>query len=600
MVQRWKSLSFIAKLIIVYVVSIASVVVLITYTQIDLFVSLSKKTRTENLKMITEQIALNFSENQDTITETIYSHATTFLVPSLMYEYNATGGANHVELQYALNQMVSNSTDYNFVILEMPDGRRFDTGYKHLFGGGEINKIRIDCQKFSEEYGDNTYGNNVWYREKQGDIYVLKDVYDTNPLRYVGRMLVHMKTETFTLSASYSSDLTFLFFDKSQNYLTVAGVQLPDDMIGHIQDAVKDGAVPEMLKWDGEEYELEQKMNDGWTAVGISCVKKYRQAERQVMVSGIIYGVISLCIGTMIVFILLHSLMRNLKRLRKSMYEVAKGDLDYQMVVKGEDDIGQLAGAFNYMTNKISALLEELLKKEREQKNIEIEILEYKYRALETQIRPHFIYNAMESINALAKMKKTAEIEEAVQRISRYFRNIAVNTTRQFITMEQEFESLRDYTEIYGFIHGNKLQVTYAAREEAKNAIIPTMIMQPVVENALKYGLRSTNDISEIRVHAYKKEEKLYITVKDNGAGLSKETEVKILENQELPVSKTSGIGISNVKERLHLIYGNEAGFDIRNRPEGGVVVKISIPFSYSEPEIGESDVLEELEEIDN
>ena len=354
------------------------------------------------------------------------------------------------------------------------------------------------------------------------------------------------------------------------------------------------------MEWVGEEYELKQKMYDGWTAVGISCVRKYRQAERKVMASGVVYGALSLCIGTLIVFILLHSLMRNLKRLRKSMYEVAKGDLDYQMVVKGEDDIIQLARAFNYMTNKISALLKELLEKERKQKNIEIEILEYKYRALETQIRPHFIYNAMESINALAKMKKTSEIEDAVQRISRYFRNITVNTTRQFITMEQEFDSLRDYTEIYGFIHGNKLQVTYAAREEAKNAIIPTMIMQPVVENALKYGLKSNNEVSDICVHAYKKEEKLYITVKDNGQGLSKETEVKILTEQKLPASKTSGIGISNVKERLYLIYGNEAGIDIRNRPEGGAVVKIFLPFSYSEPEIGEADVLEELEEIEN
>lgn len=93
---------------------------------------------------------------------------------------------------------------------------------------------------------------------------------------------------------------------------------------------------------------------------------------------------------------------------------------------------------------------------------------------------------------------------------------------------------------------------------------------------------------------------KLYITVKDNGQGLSKETEVKILTEQKLPASKTSGIGISNVKERLYLIYGNEAGIDIRNRPEGGAVVKIFLPFSYSEPEIGEADVLEELEEIEN
>ena len=173
MIQKWKALSFHVKLIAVYVISILSVVILITFTQIEMFMSLFERTRRENLEMITEQIILNFSENQDAVTETIYAHATTFLIPSLMNQYNASDGANQVELKYALNQMVSNSTDYNFVMIEMPDGRRFDTGYKHLFDGETLVKIRTDCQEFSEKYQENTYGNNVWYREKQGEIYIL-------------------------------------------------------------------------------------------------------------------------------------------------------------------------------------------------------------------------------------------------------------------------------------------------------------------------------------------------------------------------------------------------------------------------------------------
>lgn len=268
-------------------------------------------------------------------------------------------------------------------------------------------------------------------------------------------------------------------------------------------------------------------------------------------------------------------------------------------MVNGEDDISQLAKTFNYMSNRISELLEEVVQKERARKDMEIEVLDYKYRSLQTQIRPHFIYNALECIGSLAKLHKYSEIVDSVQRISRYFRNITVNTNKQFITVEQELNSLKDYTEIYSFIHGNKLETVYSAREQARNAMIPTMLVQPIVENALKYGIRSQEDKTEIRIHAYKQEDKLCITVKDNGYGLSKEVEDALRENTTIPSKEKEGIGLSNVKKRLAVIYGEKASFEIKNRPEGGVVSKIVIPFTYSEPE-GEMDLLEELEELDN
>lgn len=140
-----------------------------------------------------------------------------------------------------------------------------------------------------------------------------------------------------------------------------------------------------------------------------------------------------------------------------------------------------------------------------------------------------------------------------------YFRNITVNTNKQFITVEQELNSLKDYTEIYSFIHGNKLETVYSAREQARNAMIPTMLVQPIVENALKYGIRSQEDKTEIRIHAYKQEDKLCITVKDNGYGLSKEVEDALRENTTIPSKEKEGIGLSNVKKRLAVIYGEKA-----------------------------------------
>ena len=91
------------------------------------------------------------------------------------------------------------------------------------------------------------------------------------------------------------------------------------------------------------------------------------------------------------------------------MNKVANGGVGYQLLVNGEDDISQLAKTFNYMSNRISELLEEVVQKERARKDMEIEVLDYKYRSLQTQIRPHFIYNALECIGSLAKLHKYSD-----------------------------------------------------------------------------------------------------------------------------------------------------------------------------------------------
>lgn len=592
MLKKWKSLSFTTKLVFVNVVSILCVVLLVTFTQVEMFISVSEEESISNLNMLTNQVTLNFGENQENISDTVYARATTFEIPSLM----ETAGKQS-DLKYALAQMVTNSTAYNYVMIELADGKRIDSGSKYIIETEELSVIRKNCNMLLDTYKENTHGSSSWYRCDDDDIYILKDVYDTMPLSHVGRMVVHLKDEPYKISDVYTDNM-FLFFDKNGEYLTYAGVPLFENAQEKVHDFVKENKSYAKLEIDGETILVAKYTKDSWTTVGISTMERYKHAEEKITRQGILFGIIGVCLGAGLVVILLSSVVRKLKQLQESMNEVAKGGLGYQLPVTGEDDISQLSISFNYMSNRIAELLEELIQKERAKKNVEIEMLEYKYRSLQTQIRPHFIYNALECIGALAKMRRYAEIEQSVQRISRYFRNITVNTKKQFITVEQEFNSLRDYTEIYGFIHGNNLKATYSAREQAKNAMVPTMLVQPLVENALKYGIRSSDEVSEIIIHAYKKDENLCITIKDSGYGLSKEVEEALLQNQRIPSNEKEGIGLSNVKERLQLLYGEAAQFDIRNRGEGGVVAKIVIPFSYSEPDSGEADVLEELEDL--
>lgn len=467
------------------------------------------------------------------------------------------------------------------------------TDFRNDMPTEQRSQIEADCRTILEEHQENTLGSCQWIRMDSGHVYLLRDVYDTQPLRHRGVIVLHIR-QPFFAASSASENTGFLFLDKNGDFLTYTGTELPEGMTDEVIADAQAGALSSKNNWSGGEYFAVSVAGSQWSVIVICSTQSYRTGCRQIMQNGIALGALGLLAGMALVYILTRSVLKKLGEIKESMKEVANGNFDSRIEVTDADDISQLALAFNDMSQRISELMAELVEKERMRSNAELQVLEYKYRALETQIRPHFIYNALEVISSMAKIKGETEMIDIVQTISRYFRNITQSTTDQFITVQQEFDRLQDYTRIYQFMHGDHLKTVFSARETARNAMIPTMILQPVVENSLKYGLRSQEEDSEIRVHAYTQDGKLLITIRDNGKGLTQE-QMEKLEKGETAESSSSGIGMANVRQRLKLIYGDKSSISFRNRTAGGVKVTIEIPFTYSEP-----DSLWELEQMDD
>lgn len=593
MKKKLGSLTFATKVLIAYICALSAAICLATANQIHTTAILLEEESTRNLEMVTEQVALNFSEHQDSVGYSIYSRMAALEIPSLMSIANQNVGSSTAltALRYALVQTVTDSSEYDYILLELKDGTRVNSGWKDASSAAVIADVHKSATAILEENREITYGNNNWFLGSDGGIYVLRDVYSTSPLNWVGKAVIHMKANLFSVSDAYENT-GFLFCDTKMNYLYGAGMEVPGQTKEQILSDIRQGRSINGGKWSLLEYYVVSSTSGNWVTVGISSTTTYRQTVATIIRNGILYGAIGLVAGIGVLAVLIRALTKKLALLRKAMNRVAEGDFSQQIPVIGSDDISRLADTMNYMTNRIRELLEELVEKERLKKDAEIQILEYKYRSLETQIRPHFIYNALETINAMAKVQGNQEIVEIVKRISRYFRSITVNTTRQFITCQQEFDMLEDYTGIYRFIHGERLKTTFSAKEAARNALIPTMILQPVVENAMQHGVRGQQEPTDIIVHAYVTDDKLNITVKDTGYGLSPEMEEK-LRSGKLEGTRQGGIGVGNVRQRLQLIYGSNASLSIGNRPEGGVVVKIIIPLTYIEPDLLEGDDLD-------
>lgn len=594
MIKMWKNLPFSVKLMLVFLLSLSLAILLTTMRQISTTYKILEERSTNHLQSLTEQVILNFDASQKSIESSAYSSMTALDIPSIMGNENARSN-----LKGALAMMVKSTTPYNFIMIQTKEGERIDTGTKNVITREVLQQVEEDCNQILDVHSSTTYGVCEWIRCESGDVYLLRDVYNVSPLRHVGTMVIHMQQPIFAVSSSFP-DTGFLFFDRYGEFITYTGIDVSEEVLEAIVADAADGVLSSRNVWNGEEYFIAQGSNGNWSTVAITSTRSHRQACTRILMDDMIFGTLGLSFGILLVFILIRAELRKLKELNRSMAQVARGNFGYQIEITDNDDISQLAVTFNYMSSHIVNLLELLVEKERMRNNAELQMLEYKYRALETQIRPHFIYNTLETINAMAKIKGEYEIVEIVQRISRYFRNITMNTTHQFITVQQEFDSLQDYTEIYRFIHGERLRTVFSARENARNAMIPTMILQPVVENSLHYGLRSQNVDSEVCVHAYAKNNKLIITVKDRGPGLTPEQIQSLESGQTLSRSEHSGIGLPNVRERLNLIYGDQSSITIGNREGGGAKVTIEIPFAYSEPdEMGDFDDLEDWDDLD-
>ncbi|WP_083258595.1 sensor histidine kinase [Cellulosilyticum sp. I15G10I2] len=190
-------------------------------------------------------------------------------------------------------------------------------------------------------------------------------------------------------------------------------------------------------------------------------------------------------------------------------------------------------------------------------------------RALQAQIQPHFLFNALNTIVSFCRTD-ALKARELLMQLSYYLRT-SFKTTGEFIPLAQEFKHIESYLSIEQARFSERLEVVLDVEADIE-CQVPPLILQPIVENALKHGLMATKKGGRLEIHAYKKEETVYVKIKDNGIGMSEEQIQAILKGNDLD----SGIGIRNVNNRLKSIYGTS--LVIESQPSFGTCITIIFP----------------------
>ncbi|WP_026318039.1 sensor histidine kinase [Algicola sagamiensis] len=196
---------------------------------------------------------------------------------------------------------------------------------------------------------------------------------------------------------------------------------------------------------------------------------------------------------------------------------------------------------------------------------------EAQLKMLRYQLNPHFLFNTLNAISTLVLMEDTKTANAMVTRLSDFLRYTLKNDPIQRVPLSNEIEALKLYLEIEQVRFEERLKVIWEIDELATDALVPSLILQPIIENAIKYAIATTETGGELSVKAQRFGRDLLIEVADNGPGIA-------LVNGELPKTE-SGVGLKNMYERLESLYETDYSFSLTNNLPNGLKVNIRIPY---------------------
>lgn len=192
-------------------------------------------------------------------------------------------------------------------------------------------------------------------------------------------------------------------------------------------------------------------------------------------------------------------------------------------------------------------------------------------KMLRYQLNPHFLFNTLNAISTLILDRDGATANRMVQSLSAFLRHSLDNDPMQRVTLKQELDALNLYLGIEKIRFAERLRIQTDVAPECYSALLPSLLLQPLVENAIKYAVARKVEGGSLRIAAHRVGETLVLSVADDGPGCP------ALEGGVLPPG--NGVGLRNTRERLQVLYGERAGFDIRNLPAGGIEVTLRLPF---------------------
>ena len=296
--------------------------------------------------------------------------------------------------------------------------------------------------------------------------------------------------------------------------------------------------------------------NCNWKVVGVSYISELVTAKEMELVGNICVMLTIILLTTMVVSVLVSRLVTNpVQRLIRAMEEFEKDAAGYvYQPVEGTTEIEALSQSYEHMVRKIQKLMKQVRQEE-------ISLRKTELKALQAQINPHFLFNTLNAGAQLAMMEGADRTYEYVQNVAEFFR-YNVKKSNDIVTVREELELVDHYIYILNVRFSGDIHYGKEIEEDLLDSCMPSMILQPIVENSVNHGIREMNGEGKIRLKVYHVDgDTLGISIRDNGIGMDPDTIEKVLGgnyHEEQSGGGSNGIAMGNVIARLKLFTQNE------------------------------------------
>ncbi|AQS11397.1 putative sensor-like histidine kinase [Clostridium saccharobutylicum] len=483
------------------------------------------------------------------------------------------------------------------------EGTDYDNISKYLIQFTNFNS-NISSIYILDDYGNKYYSENVFYKDFQiekikdsewynellegegkyilklngggffdnnGNNYVslIRVINDINTGKKIGILIINMDENVFhNLSLKLSNQYgTKVVIQNEKNEL-VTGEDVDHEMLNAIEKVdytdSKMGFLEERIH--GKDYIVSNlKAPDyNWKLTTIALYSESLQQTKFTNYFLICFSIINfllIIIGSMIIS---KFITRPLKKLSQSMKEIEGGEFNIVNIKTYNDEVGELKKGYNIAISQINLLLNKIHEEEKIKRQTELNLLM-------SQIKPHFLYNTFDTINSLALLGENKIIYKMIKALGKFYRT-SLNNGKDIITVKEELNTVKSYLIIQNIRYQDMIETEYDLDPRCDDFRIIKLVLQPLVENAIYHGIRNSKNKGKIKISTFQEEEKVLLTLEDNGAGMDESQVRNITEN------RTTGIGVRATKERLRVFYGNEHEFIVESKKNVGTKITIKIP----------------------
>lgn len=322
--------------------------------------------------------------------------------------------------------------------------------------------------------------------------------------------------------------------------------------------------------WDKKQYFVCGQLNgiSGWRILSVIALDDIFPQIRILKERIYLFVILALVLGMIISLLLAWSVTQPLKQLSEEMGRIKSGNFDSKIESKRKDEVGILIDSYNYMIGEIKRLVNEVYEEKMAQKTAEI-------KALQAQINPHFLYNTLDTVNWMLLDRGEDDISDIILNLGDLMK-YSISGSNHLVPLREEIKYVRSYLEIQKCRMEDRLDYSISVADNCIECKCPKLLLQPIVENAIKHGIEPLARGGKIEIEAFLGRGGLNILLKDNGKGMEEEE----IENI---ISGNANIGLNNVMKRIKLLYGQEYGLHIQSQKNEGTEVDLSIPALFED-----------------